>query len=117
MFLDKMCSIYDVDIVTIDWEDTKSYFPVYQSIACDFYVPSNRYRSNNQAREFENETLEVVLEWDKTLVRRGMTIDLSTDMMEFWSYVIDSVFPYKDINWKIDNIVLKVSERDVGNLY
>lgn len=117
MFLDKMCSIYDVDIVTIDWEDTKSYFPVYQSIACDFYVPNNRYRSNNQAREFENESLEVVLEWDKTLVRKGMTIDLSTDMMDFGSYVIDSVFPYKDINWKIDNIVLKVSERDVWNLY
>lgn len=117
MFLDKICSIYDVDIINIDGEDTKSYTPVYQSINCDFYVPNNKYRSNNQAREFENETLEVVLEWDKTLVRRGMTIDLSTDMMEFWSYVIDSVFPYQDINWKIDNIVLKVSERDVGNLY
>jgi hypothetical protein len=46
-----------------------------------------------------------------------MTIDLSIDMMDFGSYVIDSVFPYQDINWKIDNIVLKVSERDVWNLY
>ena len=114
-FFDKLCSIYDTVIVNINSEDTKSYSPVYISIDCDFYTPNNRFSKTNQARETEGESLEVVLKWDKTLVRKGMKIQLTDSIgIDYWNYVIDDIAVYKHTNGIIDNITLKVTQRDVG---
>ena len=114
-FFDKTCSIYDTVIVNINSEDTKSYTPVYQSIDCDFYVPNNKFSKSNQARETELESLEVVLQWDKTLVRKGMKIQLTDSIgINYWNYIIDNIAIYKHINGTIDNITLKVTQRDVS---
>lgn len=111
MFLDKKCTIYTTTIVNIDSEDTKSYHAVYTDIACDYFVPNNKYKGNNQAREFETRTLSLVLEADKTLVRRWDMVQLDNN---YWKYVVDEYAEYKNISWLIDNITLTISQRDVG---
>lgn len=114
-FFDKKCTISNTTIVNIDWEDIKSYTPIYTDIECDFFVPDNKYRNNKQAREFETEELTVVLKWDKTLVEKWQTISLIDSLwMDFWEYVINDVAVYKNINWVIDNITLSVSQRYVS---
>ena len=111
MFLDKKCSIFTTTIITVDCEETKSYHAIYTDIACDYFVPNNKYNKNNQAREFETRTLSLVLEPDKTLVRRWDMIELDNN---YWKYVVDEYAEYKNVNWLIDNITLTISQRDVG---
>lgn len=111
MFLDKKCSIFTTTIVTIDCEDTKSYHSLYTDIACDYFVPNNKYGKNNQAREFEQRTLSLVLEPDKTLVSRWDKVVLDNN---YWNYVVDEIAIYKNIWWQIDNITLTITQRDVG---
>lgn len=114
MFLDKKCSIFTTTIENIDCEDIKSYHSLYTDIACDYFVPNNKnnkYAKNNQAREFEQRTLSLVLEPDKTLVNRWDNVVLDNN---YWSYVVDEVAIYKNIWWQIDNITLTITQRDVG---
>lgn len=111
MFLDKKCSIFTTTIETIDCESIKSYHSLYTDIACDYFVPNNKYNKNNQARELEQRTLSLVLEPDKTLVNRWDRVVLDNN---YWSYVIDEIAIYKNIWWQIDNITLTITQRDVG---
>lgn len=114
-FFDKSCTIYGTTVVNIDGEDTKSYSVIYTSIACDFYTPKNKYNKNNQAREFENENLEVVFSWVKDLIRKWQKITLVDSLwIDFGNYVIDDVIFWKNIYWVVDNTSLSVSQRDVG---
>ena len=112
-FFDKTASIYTTAIVNIDWEDTKSYTAVYTSIPCDFYKPKSKYNSNIQAREFEKESLEVVFSGQRTITQGDKIVLTDSVWVDFWSYVIDSVFHYKNIYWVVDNTTLSVSQRDV----
>ena len=114
MFLDKKCSIFTTTIETIDCEQIKSYHSLYTDIACDYFVPNNKnnkYNKNNQAREFETRTLSLVLEWDKTLVKRWDMVELDNG---YGKYVVDEYTEYKNIGWIIDNITLTITQRDVG---
>jgi hypothetical protein len=55
------------------------------------------------------------LQWDKTLVRKGMKIQLTDSIgINYWNYIIDNIAIYKHINGTIDNITLKVTQRDVS---
>jgi len=78
-FLDKKCSIFTTSILVVDCEEIKSYHAIYTDIACDYFVPNNKYRNNNQAREFETRTLSLVLEPDKLLVKRGDMVELDNN--------------------------------------
>jgi len=111
MFLDKKCSIFSTTIITVDCEEIKSYHALYTDIACDYFVPNNKYKNNQQTREFETRTLSLVLEADKTLVNRWDKVVLDNN---YWNYVVDEIAIYKNIWWQIDNITLTITQRDVG---
>jgi len=110
-FLDKKCSIFTTSILVADCEEIKSYHAIYTDIACDYFVPNNKYRNNNQAREFETKTLLLVLEPDKLLVKKGDMVELDNN---YWQYIVDEYAEYKNINGLIDNITLTITQRDVG---
>ena len=113
MFEDKKCSIYEVTIVNLDSEDMKSYTPIVSNYPCDFYPKKqNSYYSNNQAKEFTWDMMEVVLNndiWAKKWQKIELVDSIGT---LFGEYIIDAVFPYKNWAGMIDNITLQCKKKD-----
>ena len=116
LWLEKTCNIFDTTIVNIDGADTKSYTPVYNGIACDFYwkkASSEVMQKDDYSRETELIELEVVLEPDKSLVQKWMMIELFDPIMwSYWEFLIQQAFVNR-IWSRIDTISLRVIQRDV----
>jgi len=111
-FLDKTCTISGYSITTDSWEEFKSYSTVYSWIACDFYQASTSRAVTEYWKDDSIGSYTIILEWDKTLVRAWMKATISTMSMNLGSYEIESVQPYQDISWNIDNIELKAKRID-----
>ena len=114
MFFDKLCNISQHTASYTSWEYTETVVVIYSSIACDFYksISQGQIYQDNFTVEATDNNYTLVLEWDKTNVKRGYVVEIiDSTIWVYWKYIIDDILPYRDMNWNIDNIEIKLSEK------
>lgn len=108
MIYDKKCTIYSVSIEKVWNTEEKIKTLFYNNIDCDFYPPSdrwNKYFASKNWREILKADYEVILPGKYSSVERWMIITLEN----LWNFIINEPYPYKGLDWNIDNITLQVT--------
>ena len=114
IFFDKTCNITSLwSSYDTNWEYIETTSIIYSWIACDFYKDTkNKFKQTDFSIQDKNYSYTVVLEWDKTNVDIWQIIELiDPNNWSYWTYIIDDILVYRNINWFIDNFELKVSEK------
>jgi len=113
MLLYQSCNIYNNSEVLVNWNTTPSRVIVYSNIKCKFWSNSSiSLWETNLSREDNKWKYNLVIEWDKNLVRSWYVVELLTDTIwSLWSYLIDEINEHHSVlSWAVDNFHLMLSK-------
>lgn len=108
-FFDKTCNITSIGSTYTWWEAVQTTTIIYTWIPCDFYDNKGWYKQGLVIEQSET-TYTLVLQWDKTNVLKWQIVDI-IDWVSLWKFIIDTILINRNINWVIDNIECKLSEK------
>ena len=109
-FLNNTCTIKQITTTIVGWESVKTETAIYTNISCYYYRASARLDETNLAENTNLSSYKVILEPNRTLVRRWMFIDVSDpDLWNIWKYKIEDVKLNRLIDWSKDSIELTIS--------
>jgi hypothetical protein len=112
LFFDKVCTISKTVYQITWWEEIKTTSNLYIWIKCDFYRSTQQnYYNSEMEKESQNTSYTIVIEADKTLVRKWYTVSVTDKIwQDYWSYIISDVQVFRNLKWLIDNIQLTVKQ-------
>jgi len=109
MLLFQTCNIYNELDTLVDGNTTTSRASVYSWIKCKFWKnKSKTFGDSVLWRETDSESMNLVIEWDKNLVRKWYLVDIIWETTPSqWIYKIESIDENHSVaSWLIDNFYI-----------
>lgn len=108
-FLNNTCDIVE-KIRTMSWGETvKTDNPIYTGVKCHYYSYNAKLNETNSALNVDTAKYKVLLEPNKTLIRKGMYITIFDSLL--WTigiFIIEWVKVNRLSNWTADSVELKI---------
>ena len=121
-FFDKLCTVYETSVLTIDGSEVQTKNEIYSLIPCDFgksSLSSNNLTEDN-SQNTDAEKFELVLNWPLyTDLRKWMFVEVFDSvgvLVSQWVYTIVSIDYVKNWKWVVDNVFIWLNPRD-GDTY
>ena len=109
-FLNNTCTIKQITTTLVGWESVKTETAIYTNIRAYYYKSTAKFTESNLAENTNLSNYKVILEPNRTLVKRWMFIDISDpDLWNIWKYKIEDVKVWRLIDGSRDHIELVIS--------
>lgn len=110
-FLNQTANIVQINKTNSWWEEIKTETRIYTWISCYYYDSNQVLNETDLANNTDLSWFKVILEPNKTLVRKEMQIEIiDPDLWNIWEFIITWVKVNRLINWAKDSIELNIKK-------